>query len=92
MPRGRKGQGRVRVTVRDEGKGLTPKDMEKLFDTFYTTRSGGMGVGLAISRSTVESHAGQPRAESNNGPGATLSFFLPALAKVAAAEGPLPGL
>jgi PAS domain S-box-containing protein len=68
---------RVRVTVRDAGVGLDRQSMEKLFDAFYTTKSGGMGIGLSVSRSIVERHQGRLWAEPNDGPGATFSFSIP---------------
>ena len=68
---------RVRVTVRDAGVGLDRQTMDKLFDPFYTTKSGGMGIGLSVSRSIVERHHGRLWAEPNAGPGATFSFSIP---------------
>ena len=68
---------RVRVTVRDAGVGLTPQSLDLLFDAFYTTKSGGMGIGLFVSRSIIERHEGRLWAEPNDGPGATFSFSLP---------------
>jgi signal transduction histidine kinase len=68
---------RVRVTVRDAGIGLPPQRLDALFDAFYTTKSGGMGIGLFVSRSIVERHQGRLWAEPNDGPGATFSFSLP---------------
>ena len=68
---------RVRVTVRDAGVGVDRQSMDKLFDAFYTTKSGGMGIGLSISRSIVERHHGRLWAEPNDGPGATFSFSIP---------------
>ncbi len=70
---------RVRVTVRDAGVGLTPQSLDLLFDAFYTTKSGGMGIGLFVSRSIVERHEGRLWAEPNDGPGATFSFSVPAV-------------
>jgi PAS domain S-box-containing protein len=67
----------VLVAVRDSGVGLEPESKEKLFDAFYTTKSMGMGMGLAISRSIVENHGGRLWAESNAGPGATFLFTIP---------------
>ena len=64
------------VAVRDSGVGLGGKDLEKIFDAFYTTKSKGMGMGLAISRSIVEDHGGQLWAAPNEGPGATFQFTL----------------
>ncbi len=69
---------RVRLSVCDSGVGINPLTVEKLFDAFYTTKSNGMGVGLSISRSIIESHEGRLWATTNDGPGATFSFSLPA--------------
>jgi len=69
--------GRVRLAVQDAGVGFDPKDMDRLFEAFYTTKSGGMGIGLSVSRSIIESHRGRLWAASNDGPGATFSFSLP---------------
>jgi signal transduction histidine kinase len=68
---------RVRLTVRDAGVGLPPHNLDSLFEAFYTTKSGGMGIGLFVSRSIVERHEGRLWAEPNDGPGATFSFSLP---------------
>jgi PAS domain S-box-containing protein len=67
----------VRVTVRDTGVGFAPQAADKLFEAFYSTKSNGMGIGLSISRSIIESHEGQLWATPNDGPGATFSFSLP---------------
>jgi C4-dicarboxylate-specific signal transduction histidine kinase len=68
---------RVRLTVRDAGIGLPPESLDSLFDAFYTTKSGGMGIGLFVSRSIVERHQGRLWAEPNDGAGATFSFSIP---------------
>jgi hypothetical protein len=73
----REGGDRVRVSVRDAGVGIERQGMDKLFDAFYTTKSGGMGIGLSVSRSIVERHHGRLWAEPNDGPGATFSFSIP---------------
>jgi signal transduction histidine kinase len=62
------------LTVRDAGVGLPAQSMDSLFDAFYTTQSGGMGIGLFVSRSIVERHQGRLWAEPNDGPGATVLF------------------
>jgi C4-dicarboxylate-specific signal transduction histidine kinase len=67
----------VRVTVRDAGVGITPESLRHMFDAFYTTKNGGMGIGLSVSRSIVERHRGRLWAEANSGPGATFSLSLP---------------
>ena len=67
----------VRLTIRDAGSGLSPDSLDSLFDAFYTTKSGGMGIGLFVSRSIVERHEGRLWAEPNDGPGATFSFSIP---------------
>jgi signal transduction histidine kinase len=67
----------VRLSVRDTGMGLSSQSLDSLFDAFYTTKSGGMGIGLFVSRSIVERHQGRLRAERNDGAGATFSFSIP---------------
>jgi signal transduction histidine kinase len=64
------------ITVRDSGVGLGEQDLEKIFDAFYSTKSHGLGMGLAISRSIVEDHGGRLWAVPNEGPGATFQFTL----------------
>jgi signal transduction histidine kinase len=68
----------VRVTVRDTGVGFNLQDAEKLFAAFYTTKREGMGIGLSVSRSIIESHHGRLWATTNDGPGATFTFSVPA--------------
>src|SRR3984957_11297259 len=68
---------RVRLTVQDTGIGFEPSGVERLFDAFYSTKSGGMGLGLSVSRSIVESHRGRLGAVPNEGPGATFWFSIP---------------
>jgi signal transduction histidine kinase len=68
---------RVRLSVQDAGVGFKPQDEDRLFDAFYTAKSGGMGMGLSVSRSIIESHHGRLWAALNDGPGATFSFSIP---------------
>ena len=70
---------RVRLSVRDAGVGVDPQDMTKLLDAFYTTKADGMGIGLSVSRSIIESHHGRLWAEPNDDHGATFSFSIPAM-------------
>ena len=74
MPQGDEG---VRLTVKDTGAGIHPQDLQRLFDPFYTTKNGGMGIGLSVSRSIIDRHHGRLWAATNDGPGATFCFFIP---------------
>jgi C4-dicarboxylate-specific signal transduction histidine kinase len=65
------------VTVRDSGEGLDPSKLENVFDAFFTTKAEGMGMGLAISRTIIESHGGRLWATSNSARGAVFQFTLP---------------
>jgi C4-dicarboxylate-specific signal transduction histidine kinase len=67
----------VRVTVQDSGVGLDPRGSDHIFDAFYSTKRGGIGMGLSISRSIVENHGGRLWALPSNGPGATFQFTVP---------------
>ena len=69
----------VRLTVRDTGPGFDPLSAKRLFETFYTTKPDGMGIGLSISRTIIERHQGRLWAASNDGPGATVAFSIPRL-------------
>ena len=68
---------RVRLSVQDAGPGFDPQAVERLFEAFYTTKSNGMGMGLSVSRSIIESHQGRLWANLNDGPGATFAFSIP---------------
>jgi signal transduction histidine kinase len=70
------GDGRVVVSVRDTGTGLPPGNPDRVFDRFFTTKSGGMGLGLAICRSIVGAHGGSIRAEPAPQGGTVVSFTL----------------
>lgn len=73
----RDGDDSVRLSVRDAGVGIDPQAAGRLFDAFYTTKHGGMGIGLSVSRSIIDSHHGRLWATPNDGPGATFSFSIP---------------
>ncbi len=67
----------VRLLVQDSGVGFTPEVASKMFESFYTTKSDGMGVGLSVSRSIIEANHGRLWATPNEGPGATFAFSIP---------------
>jgi signal transduction histidine kinase len=79
--------GEVRVCVQDSGNGIDPANANRLFDAFYTTKSGGMGLGLSICRSIAEAHGGRIWAANHGGGGALFSFTLPDPARRAVAGG-----
>src|SRR5258706_13935416 len=74
---GKDGSNAVLVAVRDSGPGLDPEDLGRLFDAFYTTKAGGMGMGLSICRSIIEAHGGRIWATANVPQGAAFQFTLP---------------
>jgi len=67
----------VRFLVQDSGVGFTSEVADQMFESFYTTKSDGMGVGLSISRSIIEANHGRLWATVNEGPGATFAFSIP---------------
>jgi PAS domain S-box-containing protein len=71
------GDDQVRLTVKDAGVGFADQAADRLFQSFYTTKDDGMGIGLSVSRSIIESHHGRLWAMPNNGPGVTFSFSIP---------------
>jgi signal transduction histidine kinase len=73
----------VLVGVRDSGPGLVPATVERVFDAFYSTKSGGLGMGLSICRSIIEAHGGRLWASANLPRGASFQFTLPAIANTA---------
>src|SRR5258707_1800849 len=68
----------VLVAVHDSGPGIDPSHLERVFDTFYTTKSSGTGMGLSICRSIIEAHGGRLWAEANEPRGTIFQFTLPA--------------
>ncbi|MBR0799980.1 AAA family ATPase [Bradyrhizobium jicamae] len=68
----------VLVTVRDSGPGIDPEHLDRVFDTFYTTKRSGTGMGLSICRSIIDAHGGKLWAEANEPRGAVFHFTLPA--------------
>jgi PAS domain S-box-containing protein len=73
----RPGDGHVVISVSDTGAGLPADAADRIFDAFFTTKPHGSGMGLAISRSIVDSHDGRLWVTSNDGPGASFHFSLP---------------
>jgi two-component system, LuxR family, sensor kinase FixL len=69
------------VAVRDSGEGLDPANLERVFDAFFTTKPDGMGMGLAICRTIIESHGGRLWAAANLPRGAVFQFSLPPASK-----------
>ena len=67
----------LQVTVEDSGPGLDPNTTAKIFEPFYTTKSTGMGMGLSISRSILQSHGGRLWATAKDGTGTIFHFRLP---------------
>jgi len=67
----------VRVAVRDSGPGIDATHLERVFDAFYTTKSGGVGMGLSICRSIIDAHGGRLWANANEPSGAVFQFTLP---------------
>ena len=73
----RESMDRVCLSVTDAGVGLAPETADKLFEMFHSTKKDGMGIGLSVSRSIIESHHGRLWATANDGPGARFSFSIP---------------
>jgi signal transduction histidine kinase len=69
--------GDVCLSVKDSGVGIDSEIEQKLFEAFFTTKGEGMGIGLSVSRSIIESHQGRLWAIRNAGPGATFLFSIP---------------
>jgi len=67
----------VFVAVRDSGPGLSPASLERAFEAFYTTKSGGLGMGLSICRSIIEAHGGRLWSMANEPRGAVFQFTVP---------------
>ncbi|WGD50352.1 ATP-binding protein [Bradyrhizobium sp. CB1650] len=68
----------VIISVRDSGPGLTPEGAERLFEAFFTTKPGGLGMDLSICRSIIDAHGGCLWASANEPRGAVFQFTLPA--------------
>jgi signal transduction histidine kinase len=75
--RSQRQDGQLLFSVSDTGPGLPTGNVDQIFSAFFTTKAQGSGMGLAISRSIVESHGGRLWATANEGRGATFHFTLP---------------
>jgi C4-dicarboxylate-specific signal transduction histidine kinase len=74
----RRGADELLVAVRDSGPGIDPEHLERVFDSFYTTKPSGIGLGLSICRSIIDAHGGRLWAATNEPRGAAFQFTLPA--------------
>ena len=77
---GREGAEAVSVRVADRGAGIPEGDLERVFESFYSTKPSGLGIGLAICRKLIEAHGGALWASHNPGGGARFQFTLPVAA------------
>ena len=82
----------IEFSVQDTGRGLSPEVLDKLFQAFFSTKSEGMGIGLNLCRSIVESHHGRMQAENiyngNEVTGCKFSFWIPVAQAAESAESP----
>jgi signal transduction histidine kinase len=67
----------IEITVRDEGGGIPPDKLERIFEAYYTTKPRGSGLGLAVVKHNTELYGGSVRAESTLGKGATFTLLFP---------------
>jgi Histidine kinase-, DNA gyrase B-, and HSP90-like ATPase len=67
----------VLIAMRDSGPGFAPENVDRIFESFYTTKRGGLGIGLSICSSIIEAHGGRLWASANEPRGATFQFSLP---------------
>jgi signal transduction histidine kinase len=74
------GSDNVRITLEDTGTGIDPNHMDRIFEAFFTTKARGMGMGLSICRSIIESHGGQLSVSSRSPHGSTFRVKLPTAA------------
>jgi signal transduction histidine kinase len=75
---GRWGANEILVALQDSGSGIDPENLDRIFQSFYTTKPSGMGLGLSICHSIVDAHGGRLWADANEPRGAVFQFTLPA--------------
>jgi signal transduction histidine kinase len=73
----RRQKGMVGIAVKDTGTGITPENMARIFEPLFTTKSKGIGLGLAVSRKLAEANGGRIEVKSELGRGSTFTLFLP---------------
>jgi len=78
--------GQIEISIKDTGPGLPTGQGDQIFDTFFTTKAQGSGMGLAISKSIVESHGGRIWADDHDERGATFHFTLPAAIEISSSS------
>jgi hypothetical protein len=66
-----------RLTIRDEGTGIAPEDLQKIFQPYYTTKEAGIGLGLAITERIIREHRGRVEVESDPDRGTTFTIVIP---------------
>jgi CheY-like chemotaxis protein len=79
----------VLITVKDQGLGIPPEHLAKIFDPYFTTKQGGSGLGLAVVHSIIANHAGHITVASEVGKGAVFSLYLPSTGNPSLAEKPV---
>jgi signal transduction histidine kinase len=67
----------IRISIQDSGMGIPSEDMNKLFDPFFSTKEGGVGLGLSIAHRIIDQHHGKIEVESNPGEGTLFALWLP---------------
>jgi signal transduction histidine kinase len=72
-----RGPSAVRLSIEDTGAGIAPSDIDRIFKPMFTTKAGGIGMGLSICQTIIENHDGRIWAEARPGGGATFQFELP---------------
>lgn len=77
----------VKVTVSDQGEGIRPENLERIFEPYFTTKESGSGLGLAMCRSIIKVHGGHIAVESKRGAGTRFTFYLPALQSRCSSQG-----